>query len=160
MDNFGEVNGIPGIILAPGGEHAIFKLPHVRRFELNSGSITQEYISPTPGATLHIQDNGRTLKVFESKPHNRAAYYLAAEELTAYSDESNGIYLLSDCNRFELFLPKILRSQTLKEGASVHVEEGGQMLRIFTADVANLGEWFNRKHDWGKDTRERTSNGQ
>lgn len=61
-----EVNGTVGELLERNLENrGVYALPEGTRFEIyGSGGSFKHAVTIEPGATIHVQDDGRTLKIF------------------------------------------------------------------------------------------------
>jgi hypothetical protein len=66
---YAEVNGVIGEVLSPHTEDhkGVYVLPEGTRFEIYGSGGGKRLMTLKPGASIHIQDGGRTLKIFTNE---------------------------------------------------------------------------------------------
>lgn len=83
-------------------------------------------------------------------------------ELLARTENHRGVYVLPEGTRFEIYGSGggFKSAVTIEPGATLHVQDGGRTLKIFTKEHVETGVWFQEEHDWGKRRRDESSTGE
>lgn len=79
-------------------------------------------------------------------------------EVLARTEANRGVYVLPEGTRFEIYGKSggMKHAVTVEPGATIHVQDNGRTLKIFTNEHVEPGAWFQENHDWGQ--RQRASN--
>lgn len=64
-------------------------------------------------------------------------------------------FVAPEATRFEIYPAKgkMAHVVTLEPGASIHIQDDGRTIKIFTKESADSREWFNENHDWSEKNR-------
>lgn len=75
----------------------------------------------------------------------------ARNVLQPKGEHGNGVYEVPEATRFEIYGDRgNARVFTLEPGASIHLQDDGRTVKIFTNEHVSSSEWFEKNHDWGK----------
>lgn len=81
-EEFGSFYGVVGEILwsRPDGHPGVYVVPKATRFEIYSGTEGKRVLTLAPGASIHLQDDGRTVKIFTNESVDRETWFTEAHD--------------------------------------------------------------------------------